>query len=153
METQSNPKLIGSLKHILSICNDGKEGYRNAAENVDASDLKAVLTTFSLQRSAYAGELKTLIRQQGGDPDNDEGGPLGVLHRAWIDIKTAFTVNDNKAVLEACETGERAAIEVYNDVLNDPEITDQAIRSKLVLQRTAIQQSLTHLEGLEAQYA
>ncbi|MXV15093.1 ferritin-like domain-containing protein [Hufsiella ginkgonis] len=150
METNEN--LIPSLKHLLSICNDGKEGYRNAAENVDAPELKVLLTTYSLQRAEYADALKTSIRQAGGDPDNSDGGPLGALHRAWIDIKTAFTINDNKAVLDACVTGEKAAIEAYDKALDNDQLSSVQ-RQLLVSQRSGITQSLQNVENLEHQYA
>jgi uncharacterized protein (TIGR02284 family) len=152
MEEQHH-KLIASLKHLLAICNDGKEGYRNAAENVDAPDLKSLLTAYSLQRAEFASELKSALIQLAADPDNNEGGPIGLLHRAWIDIKTVFTANDNKAVLEACETGEKAAIEAYNEVLSDPGIVHPGIRQLLSTQRNGIQHSLNNIAEMETQYA
>ncbi len=147
-----NEPLLNQLKHLLAISNDGKEGYRNAAENVDASELKALLTAYSIQRSEFSSELKTQIRLLGGNPDNDEGGPLGLLHRAWIDIKTVFTINDNKAVLEACETGEKAAIEAYDKALEHPEIASAA-RQLLSHHRKSIADSLQNIQRLEIQYA
>jgi uncharacterized protein (TIGR02284 family) len=148
----NNEQLVSDLKELLSICNDGKEGYRNAAENVDAPELKSLLTTYSIQRSEYASVLKTAIQQLGGDPDNEIGGPLGVLHRAWIDIKTAFTTNDNKAVLEACVTGEKAAEEAYDKViLNSP--LEATLRSKLIDQLAGIRSALSNVSQLEEQYA
>ncbi|MDF3077555.1 MAG: family four-helix-bundle protein [Sphingobacteriaceae bacterium] len=150
MENQSE-KAVSGLKHLLSICNDGKEGYKNAAENVDSADLKALLHTYSIQRAEFASSLKTCIHQCGGDPDNNEGGPLGAIHRAWIDIKTALTSNDNKAVLDACITGEKAAIEAYDNVLEDTSISTET-RQLLTTQRTGIQESLRNVEALEHQF-
>lgn len=151
MENQSE-NTVSRLKHLLSICNDGKEGYKNAAENVDSADLKALLHTYSIQRAEFASNLKTCIQQCGGDPDNDEGGPLGALHRTWIDIKTAFTSNDNKAVLDACITGEKAAVEAYDKALEDTELSAET-RQLLTMQRSAIQESLQNVETLEHQFA
>lgn len=148
-----NENIISGLKHLLSICNDGKEGFKIAAENVDSPELKALLTTYSLQRSEYASGLKTCIMQSGGDPDNEVGGSLGAIHRAWIDIKTAFTSNDNKAVLDACITGEKTAIESYDKILSDDYLVNPVIKTLLSTQKLGISDTLRHIENLEDKYA
>ncbi len=151
MET-TNEKAAANLKQLLSICNDGKEGYRTAAENVDSPDLKALLTTYSIQRAEFEMQLKTCMHQCNANPDNDSGGPLGVLHRTWIEIKTALTSNDNKAVLDACITGEKAALDAYNDALEDTELSPD-IRQILADQRDSIKECLKNIEMLKDQYA
>lgn len=151
MENQAE-NTVSNLKHLLSICNDGKEGYKNAAENVESAELKALMHTYSIQRAEYAAALKTNIQQCGGDPDNSEGGPLGVLHRTWIDIKAALTSNENKAVLDACITGEKAALEAYDKALADESLSTQT-KELLTQQRMGIQESLRNVESLEHQFA
>jgi uncharacterized protein (TIGR02284 family) len=149
---KKNEETIDGLRHLLSICNDGKEGYKHAAENADTGELKALFTTYSIQRAEFADKLKTCLREQGGDPDNETGGPLGILHRTWIDIKTAITTNDNKAVLDACITGEKAAVEAYDKVLEDENINAD-IRQIVMQQRSQIAEALQHIQRLELQYA
>ena len=148
----SNDHLNGKLKHLLSICNDGKEGYRNASEDVDSTELKSIFNTYSIQRSEYAMELKTLLRNQGSDPDNSEGGPLGALHRTWMDIKSAITGKGNEAILSACVTGEKSALEAYDDVLNDTNVTPE-VRTVLTNHRQGIQEALQTIESLERQHS
>ncbi len=143
--------IVDGLKHLLSIANDGKEGYKNAAENADAGELKALLTTYSIQRAEFADSLKTLIRQNGGDPDNTSGGPLGALHRTWIDIKTAISGNDDKAVLDAVATGETSAVEAYDKVLKDYTLQGD-VHQVLLHQRSQIREALQNIRQLEDQY-
>ncbi|WP_423147318.1 ferritin-like domain-containing protein [Rubrolithibacter danxiaensis] len=150
--SNQNENLVEGLKHLLSIANDGKEGYKNAAENADAGELKALFTTYSIQRSEFADVLKTCIQQNGGDPDNTGGGPLGVLHRTWIDIKTALTGNDNKAVLDAVITGEKAAVEAYDKVLQDVNIQPELMQI-LSTQRDEIREAMEHIQRLEHQHS
>jgi len=147
-----NDKTVTGLKHLVSICNDGKEGYRNAAENCDAPELKALFTTYSIQRSEFEMVLKSCIHELGANADNESGGPLGVLHRTWIDIKTALTPNDNKAVIEACITGEKAAIEAYEKVLQDAGLSLET-HQILATQRRDIKECLANISNLEHQYA
>lgn len=145
-----NEKVIDDLKHLLSICNDGKEGYKNAAENIETGELKALFTTYSIQRSEFADSLKTCIREAGGDPDNESGGPLGAMHRTWMDIKSALTGHDNKAVLDACITGEKAAVEAYDKVLDNTGLSED-VRQMLMHQRSNIAEALQHITRLEHQ--
>ncbi len=150
METR-NEELIEGLKHLLHIANDGKEGYKTAADDADAAELKALFTTYSIQRSEFEMELKSCILQLGADSDNSSGGPLGAIHRVWMDIKTAVTGNDNHAILDACITGEKAAIEAYDKVLLDTSLP-QEMRETLTSQRSSISECLTNVQTLEQQY-
>jgi uncharacterized protein (TIGR02284 family) len=150
METR-NEELIDGLKHLLHIANDGKEGYKTAADDADSAELKALFTTYSIQRSEFEMELKSCIRQLGADSDNDSGGPLGAIHRIWMDIKTAVTGNDNHAILDACITGEKAAVEAYDKVLLNSSLP-QEMRETLTSQRSSISECLTNVQTLEQQY-
>jgi uncharacterized protein (TIGR02284 family) len=147
-----NEEIVDNLRHLLSICNDGKEGYKNAAQNCDTGELKALFTTYSIQRAEFADKLRTCIREYGGDPDNERGGPLGVLHRTWIDIKTALTTNDNKAVLDACITGEKAAVEAYEHALENQNMNMET-RQLIMQQKSQINEALQHINVLEHQYS
>ena len=147
-----NEDLIDGLKHLLHIANDGKEGYRTAAEDADSAELKAMFTTYSIQRSEFEMELKSCLQQLGAHSENESGGPLGAVHRVWMDIKTALTSNDNHAILDACITGEKAAIEAYDKVLADTALTPE-MRQTLTSQRSDITECLRNVQSLEQQYS
>ena len=68
------------------------------------------------QRSTFVGELQTLVRELGGDPENS-GSIAGALHRGWMNIKTAITGKDEHAVLNEAERGEDVAKKAYKDAL------------------------------------
>ena len=141
-----NENLIDNLNHLVSICNDGRYGYETAAEDAGSTELKSMFMGYSAQRAQYVTELKACIRGLGGDPEKG-GGPLGALHRAWIDVKTALSSKDDKAVLGACLTGEKAAINAYDDVLNDSNCPHD-IRDMLIRQRSGIQEALSKVKTL-----
>ena len=152
MEDTRNEDLIDGLKHLLHIANDGKEGYKTAADDADSAELKALFTTYSIQRSEFEMELKSLIRQLGADSDNESGGTLGAIHRVWMDIKTAFTSNDNNAILQACITGETAAVEAYDKVLANTALTPE-MHTVLAENRADIEECLSNIKQLNEQYA
>jgi uncharacterized protein (TIGR02284 family) len=43
----------------------------------------------------------------------------GKFFRAWMDVKSALTGKDRKAILNSCEYGEENADETYQSVLKD----------------------------------
>lgn len=148
-----NEDLIKGVKHLLHIANDGKEGYKTAADEADSADLKAIFSTYSIQRSEFEMELKSCLHQLSSDCDtNESGGPLGALHRLWMNIKTAVTTNDNSAILDACITGEEAAIEAYDKTLAEPSLTPE-IRSSILAQRSGIEECLRNIQSLRERYA
>lgn len=144
---ENNEKVVDHLNHLIEICNDGKYGYETAADDAESSELKSMFMGYSSQRAQYVSELKQQVRALGEDPDKG-GGPLGALHRAWIDVKSALSSKDNKAVLGACITGEKAAVEAYDDAINDADIMPVNIRQMLITQRSGIQEALNKVTSL-----
>ncbi|MBC8986338.1 PA2169 family four-helix-bundle protein [Pedobacter sp. N36a] len=142
---ETNKEIISDLKGLVNIVNDGKEGYESASEATYSKELKAVFLKYAAQRAAFAVELKNHIAQHGGNSDNEEGGILGVLHRTWIDIKQAISSKEDTAILEAIETGENAALEKYDKVLEDDTAHADHI-ALLQRQRTGILEALKEME-------
>jgi uncharacterized protein (TIGR02284 family) len=149
MENQK--EIISDLKGLINIVNDGKIGYAEAVDNVKSESLKSTFLELSNQRSTFAEELKAHVLQHGGSSDNDEGGVLGVLHRAWLDIKDVFTSQDDSAILAAIATAEKTALAKYDEVLEN--YRDHADHYALLSrQREGIASALSKIETLEVQY-
>ncbi|CAN5523034.1 PA2169 family four-helix-bundle protein [soil metagenome] len=111
---ETNDTVISKLNGLIQTCRDGQEGFKDAAEGVNRSDLKTTFYEFSQQRAEFTGVLQELVRSLGGDPEN--GGSIsGAIHRGWIDIKAAVTGKDEEAILNECERGEDYAKEAYFD--------------------------------------
>src|SRR5262245_20504358 len=100
--TLSNDDIISSLNDLIATCKDGQEGFKQAAEGVERSDLKSLFFEFSQQRAHFAGELQSIVQTLGGEPATS-GSTSGALHRGWMNIKSAVTGKDEKAVLNECE--------------------------------------------------
>jgi uncharacterized protein (TIGR02284 family) len=141
-------KLKDKLAHLLSICNDGKEGYQKAAENVEDAYLKGIFLAYANERSTFATELKSLLIQIVGEHDKKEGGPAGFIHRVWMDIKSALSGKDRAAILKACITGDTSALNAYDEVLENEEL---ATHYKMLLnkQRQEIAEALQRMKALE----
>ncbi len=144
-------EITADLKGLINILNDGKEGYKEAIQNVKSDQLKTTFMDLSNERAVYAEELKTHILQHGDYSENEDGGVLGALHRAWLDVKEVFSSNEDSAILSAIETGEKAAIEKYDSVLKN--YADHADHYSLLnKQRNGIQNALDKIKTLGLQY-
>lgn len=115
--TVDNDEVISTINGLIETCKDGQMGFKEASEGVERSDLKSFFGECSLQRSQFAGELQSLVRTLGGDPENS-GSIAGTLHRGWINIKAAVTGKDEGSILNECERGEDSAKKAYKNALD-----------------------------------
>lgn len=114
--TAGNNDVISTLNNLIETCKDGQEGFKQAAEGVERSDLKSIFYEYSQQRSQFAGELQGLVRELGGDPETSSS-VSGAIHRGWINIKSVVTGKDDGAILNECERGEDVAKNAYKEAL------------------------------------
>lgn len=111
-----NNDVVAILNELIETSRDGEEGFRTAAENVEDARLK----DFFMRRSQEVGEsvraLQTMVLTLGGVPA-EATSIGGTLHRRWMEIKTALTLNDTLAVLNETEAGESVAVAAYETAL------------------------------------
>lgn len=112
----TNEDVISTLNGLIETCKDGQNGFKEAAEGVERSDLKTLFYELGQQRSQFAGELQSLVREMGGDPETT-GSVAASLHRGWIDIKSIVTGKDEGAILNEAERGEDSAKKAYKNAL------------------------------------
>lgn len=118
-ESYSNDDTISTLNGLIEICKDGQEGFKDAAEGVENSQLKTTFYEFSQQRAEFAGVLQECVRRLGGDPETTSS-VAGAVHRGWIDLKSALTGGSEEAVLNECERGEDHAKDAYVEASKQP---------------------------------
>lgn len=94
------------------------------------------------------GKLRSQIK--GAYPDFDEDGSFGgSMHRAWMDVKNLFSADSDESMLEESITGDKAAIEEYNDVI-EYENLSPGLRDLLISQRDEIQGDISKHDSLES---
>lgn len=120
----NNQNTTEKLNRLIDIAEDGKEGYENAAKDVTDAETKSSFLLYSKERSVYASQLRETVHQLQGEPQDNGGDSKGSLHRVWMDLKATFTGGDTEAIINACITGEEAAVNEYKSVLNDPLIPE-----------------------------
>lgn len=132
-------KIVSTLNDLILINNDRVVGYERAIDELKDSDadLKALFQRYISESSQYSQELTQEVTRLGGDPA-DGTTNSGKIYRVWMDLKTAITGKDRKAILENCEFGEDAAQKTYDMALNadvdlEPALRDLIVRQKAVL--------------------
>jgi uncharacterized protein (TIGR02284 family) len=111
-----NNEVISTLNNLVETCKDGQNGFRTAAEGVKNTKLTTLFNTYSQQRGQFAAELQNEVRRLGGDPE-ETGSTAAVIHRGWMNIKSAVTGEDEGAVISECERGEDSAVKSYEEAL------------------------------------
>jgi uncharacterized protein (TIGR02284 family) len=124
-------KTLDTLNDLIETCQDGHEGFREAAEGVSDNELKSLFTKYSNERATYASELQDLVRGLGGTPEHD-GSLTAALHRGWMDIKAAIAGNDDAAILNECERGEDSSKKAYQQALEQelPDYVRQTVQTQ-----------------------
>ena len=142
----SRGEILEQLTQLLTISHDAEKGYQEAAENVEDNELKSAFLTQSRQRAEFAMELDREIRILGGEPAS--GTSLSAdLHRAWINIKSTFSSNDDKAVVKECHRGDQEALNTYNSVLQETDLI-ASTRELLLRQKQSIDAANTTMARL-----
>jgi len=140
-----NEKTNEKLNRLIDIAEDGKEGYENAAEELIDAALKNSFLLFAKERSVYASQLREIVNQLKGEAEGRGGDAKGSLHRVWIGLKASLTSGDD-AIINACITGEEAAIKEYELVINDTSIPESC-KPLIKEQLYGIEQALASIKS------
>ncbi|SHI33274.1 conserved hypothetical protein [Mesonia phycicola] len=139
--------LVDNLQSLLEKNYDAEKGFKKALEDTDNPNLKEYLKFQAVKRNRFATELDKHIHDLNEKPI-EKGSSAGDLHRAWIDIKTAFTNNDSEAVLEECIRGDKNSIKEYEEKLNKYNYPTE-IKSTLLTQLSEIKETVHNIKKLE----
>lgn len=143
--------LVGKLNSLLEKNHDALNGYAEAADRVENKRLAELFKNHSAQRNEFAQNLRAEINALGGET-KDGGSVVASLHRAWIDLKSAFTSGDEKSILAECIRGEEASLDEYDDVLEDKDKMSASIYAMLAKQKTIVLNYVNELKMMEEVY-
>jgi len=136
------------LNSLLEKSYDAEQGFKKACENVDSTYLKNFFNEKAEERLKFRTELRKELLDNGCNINEDSGSIKGSMHRAWMDTKAFFSSDNEESMLEEVRNGEKAALNDYDDVLEDnklPPTTENILR----LQRNTIERSYNKADYLE----
>ena len=139
--------LAEKLNELLEKNYDSEKGFKKAAEDVKNSRLKEFFETKAKERYDFGHELKTEIKTLGESPDKGTS-VAGDMHRAWMDLKSAFSSESEEAILEEAIRGEKTAVEDYNKIIGEEGFPPSTL-NLLIKQRNAIERSFKQVIDLE----
>ncbi|QEC79143.1 PA2169 family four-helix-bundle protein [Mucilaginibacter ginsenosidivorax] len=111
------------LNDLVQINNDRIKGYERALKELKdgETDLRTLFLSLIDASNRYKNELGKEVEVLGKDIDTGTSTG-GKIHRAWLDVKAAFTAHDTHDILEECEFGEDAIVKAYRDALAEEYI-------------------------------
>lgn len=139
------------LNELLEKNYDSEKGFKNAADDVKNPRLKAFFKEKARERYDFGHELKSEIRNFGEAPE--EGSSVKAdAHRTWMDLKAAFSGNNEEAVLEETIRGEKLAVNDYNEIIKEDDFPPTT-QNLLLKQRNAIQKTIDNVKSLEESFS
>ena len=110
---------ISTINNLIETLKDGEKGFKEAAGAVKDPQLKSLFQEYSQQRQRFATELQGQARSLGEFKPEKSSSAAGAMHRAWINLKSAVTSGDDKAILSECERGEDSAVHEFEEAMHD----------------------------------
>lgn len=113
-----------AVHDVISTCRDAEQGFRGAAQVVNAPTMKEMFQQYSAQRAQFAAELQGAVKALGFET-TDPQGLGGMLHAGWMNLKGLLTGHDVHAILVETERGEDWSLNTYRSALSKtlpPEI-------------------------------
>jgi uncharacterized protein (TIGR02284 family) len=96
---------ISTLNDLIQTTIDSVNGYEDAAANSEAGRFQQMFRERASERQRVVQDLRAEVRRLGGEPE--EGGSfMGKTHQRFLDLKSAITGRDEKAIINEVERGE-----------------------------------------------
>ncbi|GAK88598.1 hypothetical protein JCM19297_3111 [Nonlabens ulvanivorans] len=141
-------EVANKLNELLEKNYDAEAGYKLAKDNVDSRRLKGFFEKQAQERYDFGHELKSEIRSYGATPDKGTS-VKGDAHRAWMNIKSTFTSDNEESMLEEAIRGEKAAVEEYNTIIADMTLPPST-NALLTKHRDNVQTALNKVSAMES---
>jgi len=146
MET-STREISDQLMEILEKNRDAEKGYFKAIENTEEASLSRYFERKAQDRKDFNNSLHREMVSSYESYKND-GSFKGAIHSTWMDVKSFFTGNDDKAMLEESIRGDKAALEEYEEILKENTLPI-GIAKLLREQKSEIERGLAQHKNLE----
>ena len=124
-------KDVATLNSLIATTIDSINGYQESADAVENPQFRELFQELARDRQQVLPELQAEVARLGGNPE-DDGTALAAAHRTFVDLKSAITGRDDKAVINEVERGEDHIKHKYEAALNE---TDLSAETRAAIQR------------------
>ncbi|WP_380879519.1 chemotaxis protein [Sphingomonas sp. DBB INV C78] len=115
---------IRTLNGLIATTIDSIDGYSEAARDSESGRFGSIFSSRATERRQAATDLQAEVVRLGGNPE-DDGTALAGVHRAFLNLKSAVTGKDDKAIVNEVERGEDHIKSKFEDALKDSDLTPQ----------------------------
>jgi uncharacterized protein (TIGR02284 family) len=112
--TELSPRAV--LNTLIETCKDAERGLLHAAELVADPALKVFFTDTAYRRARFAIDLLPHAQRLGGASTAD-GTTSASLHRRWMDIRSAWSGHDDRAVVEEARRGDSVTVLAFKNAV------------------------------------
>lgn len=113
---------VSTLNSLIATTFDSIDGYQEAAEATDRTDLKTLFGTLADERRSAVDAMRDQVREMGGTPE-DDGTVLAAAHRRFLDLKSMVTGRDDKAIIDEVERGEDHIKHKFEAAMEDEAVS------------------------------
>ena len=121
----ANDHAVKVLNSLIETTLDSANGYEEAAQNTQDSQLRSMFSQRATKRMELSRELQQEVRTFGGEPQ-DHQSLLGKAHNKFVDVKNAVTGGSDKAVVDEVERGEDVIKAKFEKAMDDSDLPSQA---------------------------
>ena len=112
--TDSSPRAI--LNSLIETCKDAERGLLHAAELVRDPALKTFFAETAQRRAQLATQLLPHAQRLGG-AETADGTAAATLHRKWMNVRSALSGHDDRAVLSEAERGDNITLLAFKSAV------------------------------------
>jgi len=116
---------ISTLNTLIATVIDSINGYEESASHAEGSRFQQIFRDRANERQRIVEELRSEVRRLGGEPETG-GSFMGKTHQTWLDLKSAITGRDDKAIISEVERGEDYLKEKFETALRDGSLSGEA---------------------------
>jgi uncharacterized protein (TIGR02284 family) len=115
---------IRTLNSLIASIIDSIDGYTESAKDADSGRFASIFNDRAAERRQVLTRLQAEVVRLGGNPE-DDGTTAAAAHRGFINLKSAVTGRDDKAVINEVERGEDHLKSKFEEALSDSDLSSQ----------------------------
>ena len=115
---------ISTLNTLIVTLIDSVKGYEDAASHTEAGRFQETFRERANERQRAVEDLREEVRRLGGEAETG-GSFMGKAHQSWLDLKSALTGRDEKAIINEVERGEDYLKEKFETALSESKLSGE----------------------------
>ena len=113
---------VSTLNSLIKTTIDSINGYQESAEAVENERFRSMFMELGQDRQQALPQLQAEVSRLGGNPE-DDGSAAAAAHRTWVDLKSAVTGRDDKAIINEVERGEDHIKHKFEEAMKDNDLS------------------------------